>query len=311
MNNIHLFPIYDKEVSPVQLTSTYEFSYDNEEGKSFPLQINEETNNLGFIVDEEEAWNIGKYGININRHIHLENLNVLFGDSDFAIACKNSKIGVAFLWASKDSCQRGVLPLGSFSEITDEFNENLNFVINKGQLRGVVELSIVLYLKKHPSIIYDNENRFADKEGIILGYLDTYYIKLDGQGSFFPTMVIEDKGGPLWSVVCDWKDDIKNDLLEESVMVLLNKSNPNYIFIDRKNKAFNRQLAIEVFASAFSNILEEVRTKNGFADLDDGEPGSIASALVYIRDTLNWDFSTPITLSKSIRSYFDKNLKKK
>ena len=70
---------------------------------------------------------------------------------------------------------------------------------------------------------------------------------------------------------------------------------------------------LEVISSALMIIIDSVKS-NASTDWDmiingeDYESGSIAQAINYFVNKLEWDISSPVRLSNSIRAFFDKNL---
>lgn len=73
------------------------------------------------------------------------------------------------------------------------------------QLRGEVVFSTILYIADAGTPDSD-ELHLANTKGYVLGKLEDYTIKLDGNGSIFPVFEVSEPGQPLWYVRCDWID---------------------------------------------------------------------------------------------------------
>ena len=103
-------------------------------------------------------------------------------------------------------------------------------------------------------------------------------------------------------------DDPASDVFSDSVSINLNKANDSYRFIDRSSPDFNLQLFLEIISNSLIAVIETVRSQDeSFQCLSNPEEGSVAQALLYFRDVLEWDFTSPLTLSSSVRSFFEKN----
>ena len=173
-----------------------------------------------------------------------------------------------------------------------------------------MNFTTVMYIAEagHPR---DDEQHLANTNGYILGVLDNYAIKLDGSSSTFPVFEVSEPGQPLWYVKCDWLDPTA-DAFSESVSINLNTAHKNYAYIDRTQKQFDNQLLAEIMASAITLIIEKVRLEPGYWDQivqgNDLEQGSVGQAIYYFQDTLEWDLSTPDSVSLCARKFFDQRM---
>ena len=79
--------------------------------------------------------------------------------------------------------------------------------------------------------------------------------------------------------------------------------------IDRResNIYFNPDYLSEIMASAIQIIIEKIRGNPGDWEkiMSDRDflPGSIAQILQYMRQSFDWDFTSPEELAKDIRAY--------
>ena len=292
------------------LKRPYRFFYTdkNHDERELTTESVETGTPLLLIRDEAGLWSQDDYNIGFERKVSVQSFSCLFGED--GIVCHDARLGIAIQWKSADSKQRGTVRSTSFS-VEDEVHDIvLEYLFQKAQLRGKVDFTMVLYLAKagHP---HETELHLVNKEGYILGELDTWSVQLDGIGSIFPVFEIVDPGQPLWSVKCDWNDPTA-DKLEDCVSINLNKAHKYYKYIDRNQRSFNKQLLTEVMASAIFVLIEKARQQDAYWNeiigSQDLELGSVGWAIHYFQDSLEWDLSTPETVSISARQFFEQRI---
>ncbi len=263
---------------------------------------------LYIIKDEMGIWSQEEYNLCFRRKYCLRTFQCLFGKN--GIVCENARLGMAIIWTSSDSKQRGVIPIGSFSNEDIIFEKTGEMQFHKGQLRGEVNFSTILYIAQEGNQ-KEEELHLANEVGYNLGELDNYTIKLDGVGSAFPIFEVYEKEQPLWYVKCDWLDPTV-DLFEDCVSINLNTAHKNYKFINQKDSAYNSQLLIEIMASALTIIIEKLRGDDDYWEQiingDNFERGSIGQAINYFVSTLEWDISSPEKVSLCARKFFDQRM---
>lgn len=310
--NILLFPSLSKElIARIRFQkSKFSFFYTDRDGEEYELvdEPAEATSSLYCIKDENGKWTQDDYNLCFRRKYCLRTFQCLFGET--GIACKNAKLGLAIQWTSKDSRQRGVVRIGEFG-IEDQILESeAEKCFSKAQLRGEVNFSTILYISK-AGMPLDNEKHLANKNGYVLGELDSYTIKLDGTSSTFPIYERAEPGQPLWYVKCDW-DDPTVDSFSDCVSINLNTVHKNYPYIDRSQKSYNSQLLVEIMASAITLIVEKLRSESVFWEQitqgDNLEQGSVGQAIYYFQETLEWDLSSPEMVSLCARKFFDQRM---
>ena len=311
-NDILLFPSLSDELGKKIRFQKSRFSFfytdrNNEEHelKDEPLEA---LSSIYCIKDEDGEWDQDQNNFGFRRRYLLRTFQCLFGEN--GIACKNAVLGVAIIWTSSDSKQRGVIPVGTFTNNDQIMEAVAEKTFGPAQLRGQIEFSTVLYIAAagKPDL---TEMHLANTTGYVLGELENYTIKLDGRGSTFPVFEVYAPGQPLWYVKCDWIDPTQ-DLFSECISINLNTAHKNYRFIDRKQSVFNSQLLSEIMASAISVIVEKVRLQSAYWDQvmnnDSLEEGSVGQAIYYFSDALEWDLSTPESVSLCARKYFDQRM---
>lgn len=311
-NSLSSFPVLTDDLRKqinFYVGQNYIFSY-MEKGTLHELFAEEvsEGSKVHKIYDQSGHWNPDDFDFNIYRSFRLEKTRCLFGPK--GIACFNARIGVAIVWKSADSKQRGAIPIGEISSQNDSVELELKYNFERAKLRGKIELTTVLYIKKIGTP-YSSEQHLANTYGCLLGELDKYIILLDGTGSEFPIYEVQEPGNPLWHVYCDWEDPAL-DQFTEVVEIVINSAHPNYYRLVSTEKNYDPQLMIEVIAGALSTIILKLKDDKGYwQDTVQGnslEKGSVSQAVYYFINTLGWDVSTPEALAISIRKYIEQRM---
>lgn len=309
--NISLFPVINDELlGKIRFqASPYELYYIREDQESV-LQAEEIESSIIMhkVTDEEGIWSPNDYNLCIRRRYSLRTYQCLFGEK--GIACKNAVLGLALVWTSADSKQRGVLKIGDIRNSPQDLELRLNHEFLKAQLRGIVEFTTVIYIKEAGTPSWDEEH-LANEYGCLLGELDKFIIKLDGTGSVFPIYEISELGQPLWYVKCDW-DDPTYEQFSECVSININTAHKNYKYLDKTKRTFDEQLLKEIMASALILIITKLKEQDNYWDVttngDGLQKGSVSEAIYYFINTLEWDVSTPETMSISIRKFFEQRM---
>lgn len=311
-NDILLYPSLNEDyISKIRFQKQkFNFYYTGQDDEEFALQDEpiEAISSIYCIKDKNGFWTHQDFNLCLRRKYCLRTFQCLFGEK--GIACNDAKLGLAIQWTSSDSRQRGVIRIGEFTLGDQILEAEAEKEFGKDQLRGVVNFTTVMYIAEagHPT---ENEKHLANTNGYILGELDNFVIKLDGSSSTFPVFEMPEPGQPLWYVKCDWLDPTV-DSFEESVSINLNTAHKNYAYIDRTQKQFDSQLLAEIMASAITLIIEKVRLEPGYWDQimqgSDLAQGSVGQAIFYFMDTLEWDLSTPNSVSLCARKFFDQRM---
>ena len=312
---VNLFPAFtDQRRSKIKYNfSDYSYFY-NMDNDEFEL-LSEDTEGDGKIFslsDDTGHWKPDLNNVGIRRSFEMSNLKSLFGSS--GIVCGGAKLGIALMWTSQESRQRGSIDIGSFN-ISDDYKRfHLEHHFLAGQFRGKVHFETVLYIKEKglPAI---GEEYFANEPGIILGsFGDMITIVFDGNGSLFPIIFDENASAqsPLWDVMCNWNDPA-TDSFYENVLIRFNVNNKNYKkYLDKDSSYYDPQLFKEILASAVSIIVAKVRENpedwDAAVNGTELNPGSVSEAVYYFINTLEWNLSSPEVSSLSIRKFFDQRM---
>lgn len=290
-------------------TSRYQFSY-SDNGITYPLECNSFEEGLYEIDDPRGLWNADEYSLSVRQIISVKDPSRLFGPG--GIACASSVLTAAIVWKSADSRQRGIIRLGDIVNSSQPCELSGSSTFAKGSLRGNITFETQLFIKK-PGTPSRDEEKFANLSGISLGQLhDVVDLVIDGSASVFPIFEVDMPGEPLWEVRCDWTDPVY-DKFSESVTIYLNRSHPSYKYITRTDQAhFSPDLLNEIMSSAITQVIMTLKEND---ELDPclkspGEVrGSVAEAVNYFVTTLEFDITSSISLSKSIRKFMDEGMK--
>ena len=307
--DVSLFPVITDELQEKMkfTTSDYIFYYVKED-EEIPLMYEpvDESSLVNKLNDDNGYWTPDDFNIGVKRRITLRNFECVFGKN--GVVCRDAVLGIAVMWTSSDSKQRGVIPVGDLSAVQRQCILNLEHEFALAQLRGTVELSTIVYIKNAGTPDYE-EDHLANEYGFVLGELDRFVLQLDGQGSMFPVYEVNEPGKPLWYIKCDW-DDPTYDKFIDSVSININTAHKNYKFLDKsKPRIYDEQLMKEIMASAIVIIVTKLKEQESYWDVTtsgkDLANGSVSEAVYYFMDTLGLDFSSPEVLSLSVRKLFD------
>lgn len=310
--NITLYPTLTKFRSKDIFNISLPLLKYNRGGSIYDLTLNEPESSISSISDDNGYWNPNEYDLIFEWKVSYENSAWLYDvdNWEYACACRDAKIGIALSWYSSDSRRRNTIPIKNIENDYDSHSIICRESFKIGELRGEVGFSLILYLQEAGNPV-DDELKFANIPGIILGEISAITLCLDGNGSFF-TIYEEDKPGqPLWDVEYNI-DDPAIDLFSECVSIRLNRAHKKFPLVKKDSGMFCQQLLTEIMANSMAIVIEMVRShekSDNFDCLSDFEEGSVAQALAYFKDKLLWDFSNPITVSHSARLYIEKNIK--
>lgn len=310
---ISLFPqLTDEIISKIGVQpEEFEFYYTKDD-EEFELRCDSIDGSLSVykLVDENGVWTPDDYDLGIRKTIDFISAINLFGAN--GVACKDATVGVAIMWTSVESRQRGVIELGELESRFGIQTVEASHLFKKAQLRGNVQFDIVLYIKKPSNQSDDDEKILANEKGFLLGSIgETIGIQLDGSGSLFPIFEESRPGYPLWRVTCQWEDPCY-DLFGESVKIYLNKAHPSFKYIDKSSKKYVPQLLQEIMASALTIVITKLKSDEAAWGLIENntsaQNGSLAEAIHYFRNALEWKMDNAEVTSLSIRTFFERNM---
>ena len=214
----------------------------------------------------------------------------------------DAELGLALQWLSKQSSQRGVIPLATITSTTpNEVTIPVDCYFQKDKLFGEVHISLFVYLKK-ASI--NSMRGQAQLPGTNLGKLVEWAVILDGSGSTFPIVMVNEPDKPLWYVDFNYSEPLVEPFDKEYIAIYLNKAHVAFPMIQKPKTKIDQALYVEFLAGSMQLILQNLMECPDWQDIQDGrncEEGSIGQVMHYFKTTLNWDFDTPEKLAMSLR----------
>lgn len=315
-NTFNMYPVLTQELIEEisHKSDDFDFSY-SEDYEIFPLELKDKNGASDSfsakLYDTRCVWYPDANNLIIRKSGIIESPEKLFGADGIAVS--DAVIGVAIIWSSTKSQQRGIIPCGHFVRTTKKFEFASEYRFEKSTIMGSILLQLVLYLKKagNPST---EELFLNNSSGTVYGILEQCEIYTDGNGSVFPISTVNEPGKPLWWVYYDSSADPLNDSFdEENVEIRLNRAHPSFNALKIDASLKESPLFIEVLSSALCIIIDSVKENLGsewesIIDSQDFAHGSIAEAVYYFIHKLEWDISSPTALSRSIHTFFDNKL---
>lgn len=248
--------------------------------------------------DKSGVWDVGIDDLLIQQSVKIKSPSYLFGEN--GIAVENSKIGVAVLWSSKKSRQRGSKKIGTLSQTDGSSKFQIELSFDTATLTGILEYSVVLFVEE-PNLSVD-QFTFANESGLNLGAVFESTIILEGDESSFPIVSIESEEKPLWSLYYSW--GTLDESFNESVTLRLNKSHSDYRFLNMEDtKYYNEPLFKQILIQVVAMILEKARSNNDIEiaiDNDNFENGTVGSLIKYYIETYDVNYESYETILESV-----------
>lgn len=309
-SNIPLFRQLDDSMYNITCHSPYTLLYENgDEIVTLNCTPTNAACSTFTVKDDTKGNRPDDYCLHIEQTINIMNCHKMYGND--GIVCEDSELGYAILWKSHDSKYRGCKALGTIVNQQKEQSLEIKADFEKGKFRGLVKFSVVVYVKK----VGEGRAPFiCDLEGAVLGELSSYSFIFDGQGSIFPIVTVDEPNNPLlWTIDCSWIDP-EEDSFTECVTIKFNKANKNYEKIFYGGAKFDKQLFIEVVASAMNIVVSTLREnepgiwKEMNASDYKASDGSVCQIVKYFMNTLDMDFTNPCNSSITLRQYLGKKI---
>lgn len=288
------------DVKRLNTSTSFSFYY-VEDSKRKKLNHKEDGQFIS-LESEDGEWDCEKDGIGIECNIIIDNVAMLF---EKGIVYDDSELGLCCLWNSVESKQKGILGVEIIKkqEVSQVFHYEKFF--NSKTYYGSIELEFVLVLMKES--IHTENPAINNTLGVRLGELCLKMIKLDGSGSIFPIVNINDKKGPLWAIVMDYGDP-SQDLFCDAVKIELNIAHKDYKYIDLKNKDyFCNRLVNEIVCNAIIKLFLKLKIDKSLDNLEAQTccEGSVLQVIKYLIETKGFRTDSVETISDSISRYFE------
>lgn len=280
---------------------TYDF--ENEEKE---IVLSEEHDYNLLMHGLEPNWSPSENNLVIKQKFIFKNPNVFFGDE--GITSRRNKIGIAAHIYSKTTNYQKKINFGVIKY--NDFEKTLYFIheFEKNSLRGELNIDYFLYLEE----ANENLDYQAMKKGMRLSInlLQTTTIVIDGIGSIFPIVEIDDKTAPLWQIEKNWVDPIDESFDSSTVQLKLNIAHQEFKRIRAGHTILSRLYMGDIIIQAMAAIIDDVINKSEYNlnDVDDVAHNSIISVVKYWIETFEVDttdyFNIVNTLKLSLEDNF-------
>ena len=243
--------------------------------------INELTVNSGKIKDA--LWDYERDSLIVQKNVRISDPDFLVGRE--GIACSDAELGLCILWSNDTTSMAGcILPLQG-SERKDENGWSVMFqhVFSPGELRGVLELKIVLYLKTAALTVKEGEEILNNSTGVVVGELECYLLEVSDATIPFPFVFESCDSNELWRVdFFSWEEPAEDGMFgPSSFVVTLNKKCPGCPIVNEKgfkNQEMMLEITVSVYALLFKKLTYQqfYEMKNSHGTLT---PGTISAEL--------------------------------
>lgn len=259
----------------------WNFYYRNGDGMAQPLTRKK---GIPSLVDGEEIWDIGQYGLGVKTTIRFAYPKRLKGEG--GLLCRKAELGAAIIWVNASLKQMGYIHPSSVSDTETELAFAFDYYFQPGTVAEDVTLEMILYVKSpaEEADIEADEQHLMNESGVSLGTLREVSLSFKDNHAAFPIKQFYGDKEPLWYLqISSWEDPAEDLLSEENVCIYLNTAYKNCP--TPNNMKNNGDLLVEIISSAylmlFHNLTEEqlhsvLNEDHTFAD------GSISAALAYL-----------------------------
>ncbi|MES9683258.1 hypothetical protein ABWK22_10115 [Gottfriedia acidiceleris] len=308
-NKVNMYRQYDESMEELlNVSLDLQFFYLDEDGTKQILNQTEDYEYKTILSNDDDSWDYVEKGFGILGNVILGNPSSLFGP--LQLVNGDAQLGLALQWLSKQSSQRSIIPLTTItSNTSNDVNIPFEYYFHKNKLFGEVQLSLVIYLKKASR---NNIRGQAQLSGTILGQLDEWVVILDGSGSTFPIVIVNESDKPLWYVDFNYSEPLVEPFDKEFIAIYLNKAHDAFESIHKPKTKLDIALYVEFLAGAMQLIVQNLMDCPDWQDIQDGkncEEGSIGQVMHYFKRTLNWNFDTPEKLAMSLRKDLEIRIK--
>lgn len=207
------------------------------------------------LSDPLEIWKIENEGISFSKTITIAYPRLLYGVN--GIACQGASLGICIMWTNKTLTQTGcILPE---SDIETETGRTccFNYSFEPGIIKGDLELSVILYIKKKADSLLPSEEKLVNEEGVTVGDIETVVLDFNSIYMEFPIEEYNSPNEPLWWVYFSQWEDPKVDLFDrENICLYLNPYYAACPMVGEEIK--NLDLLIDIMATTYFMIFKKI-----------------------------------------------------
>ncbi len=233
--------------------SQYDFSYMYQNNR---YELKQKGSSTIKLSDPLELWKIESEGITLSKTINIAYPLLLQGPH--GIACRNAEIGICIMWTNKTLTQTGcILPVTDIISDTGR-TCSFDYTFPPGSIKGDLELSVVLYIKKRADQIFQDEEYLMNEEGVTVGEIESVVLDFNSIYMEFPIEEYYSAKDPLWWVYFSQWEDPKTELFDKENLCLY--LNPYYSACPMAGEEIkNIDLLIDIMATTYLMIFIKIR----------------------------------------------------
>lgn len=268
--------------------------------------IKDEENDNEFVLDNNGIWTSSLNNLQIIGKLAIDNYNILF--DEYKLAREDTVLGIALTYISPNCTKTCTIPIGEISYF-DKDEKQLDFKLDfePGEISSILSLKFSIYVKRVNT--REINSIFAQNVGTILGEIYECNLVLEGQGSEFPIVTIENPEMPLWDMEVNF--EALDDLFSiDTICLKINKSHKDFpkLGVDKISKN-NNLIWKEILASFFTNLFltsNEIESlENLFEEQQDGTVGGFLKIGLMQFNIETNEIKNPAVLSAKIRKELD------
>jgi hypothetical protein len=210
---------------------------------------------------KDTLWDQAHDSLVLQRDFKINDPSLLYGRE--GIACKNAEVGLCILWTNKETSTAGCILPKVGSERRGETGWSVFFQesFETGALKGVLELRIVLYLKKPAEIILEGEEILNNKAGVVIGELESFQLQVSDETIPFPFVLESHDSNVLWWVdFFEWEDPAEDGVFgPSSFVVTLNKKCKGCPMVTEKG-INNQEMLLEIVSSVYAMLFKRLKS---------------------------------------------------
>ena len=207
------------------------------------------------ITDPLEIWKVEDEGITFTKTISIAYPGLLYGIN--GIACQGATIGVCVMWTNKTLTQTGCILPESDIETETGRTCRFNYTFDAGTIKGDLELSVILYIKKKGAALLPGEEKLINEEGVTVGEIETVVLDFNSIYMEFPIEEYNSPTEPLWWVYFSQWEDPKVDLFDKENLCLY--LNPYYSACPMVGEEIkNIDMLIDILATTYFMIFQRI-----------------------------------------------------
>lgn len=308
MNELSFFPVLTEELIEACgcQCSKYTFSYNDANQEQELKQSGKNTLKLS---EPSDSWKVEQDGLILKKEVRIAHPHLLYGKQ--GIAPQGAQIGICIIWTNRFLTQTGyILPVVDNTTPTERIC-TFRHEFFPGEIKGDLELSLVVYLKEQAKDVVAGENHLINEAGVTLGDIETLSLDFNSIYMEFPIEECNAKDQPLWWVEFSQWEDPRVDLFsKENICLYLNTAYDDCPMVGESIK--NLELLIQIISTTYLLIFKKLNddelhdTKNDVG-LNPNSICSIMHQFLLGGEPLHWESDE--SLLKSIQQNVAKMLK--